>query len=143
LLRYLQQAHLQTEVEDARRQASAIADSETSPRSSRTATTTVAATMSLVRSPASYRLVNSAARLQSRGINRTSIRNYAAADPSVQPEPKTTPEEKPTGGSGEAGLIRQEGPSGGSPKHQPDYNVAVDYRTSYVIGSILDVQQYS
>jgi len=117
-----------------------FADSKTSPPLSQTATDLVQATMSLLRSPASYRLANSAARLQISGITRTSIRNYAAADPSVQPEPKTTSEEKPTGGSGEAGLIRQEGPSAGSPRHQPDYNVAVDYRTSYVVESRPEVE---
>lgn len=28
------------------------------------------------------------------------------------------------------GLMRQEGPSEGAPRHKPDYNVAADYRTS-------------
>jgi len=27
-------------------------------------------------------------------------------------------------------MIRQEGAAGGQPRHQPDYNVAIDYRTS-------------
>lgn len=29
-------------------------------------------------------------------------------------------------------MIRQQGPVEGQPSHQPDYNVAADYRTSYV-----------
>ncbi|KAI9713614.1 MAG: hypothetical protein M1820_000997 [Bogoriella megaspora] len=31
---------------------------------------------------------------------------------------------------GDSAMIRQEGPSEGQPRHNPDYNVAVDYRTS-------------
>lgn len=45
-----------------------------------------------------------------------------------RPQPST--QEPPGAKKGEAGMIRQEGPAEGAPRHQPDYGAAVDYRTS-------------
>ncbi|KAF1956007.1 hypothetical protein CC80DRAFT_414613 [Byssothecium circinans] len=45
-------------------------------------------------------------------------------------EPKTSPSDAPAVNLTESTQIRQEGASEGNVRHQPDYNVAVDYRTS-------------
>lgn len=48
--------------------------------------------------------------------------------------PRPNSGEHPHGGSGQhaSELIRQEDAVRATPSHQPDYNVVVDYRTSYV-----------
>ncbi|KAF2739045.1 hypothetical protein EJ04DRAFT_509198 [Polyplosphaeria fusca] len=56
-------------------------------------------------------------------------RSYAT-EPSKEAAPKTTSADSPAERPGESLLIRQEGVAEGQPKHQPDYNVAIDYRTS-------------
>ncbi|KAF2188179.1 NADH-ubiquinone oxidoreductase-like protein 21 kDa subunit [Zopfia rhizophila CBS 207.26] len=48
----------------------------------------------------------------------------------TEPTPKTSSTDAPGAKAGESTLIRQESPAEGMSKHQPDYNVAVDYRTS-------------
>ncbi|KXS95442.1 hypothetical protein AC578_4720 [Pseudocercospora eumusae] len=47
----------------------------------------------------------------------------------TQPGPAST-FTSPSGKLGESGLVRQEGPGEGQPRHNPDYNVVNDYRTS-------------
>lgn len=42
----------------------------------------------------------------------------------------SSPSQPPAAKMGESGMIKQEGPAQGQPRHSPDYNVAVDYRTS-------------
>ena len=44
--------------------------------------------------------------------------------------PSSSSGDAPTIPHGQSDLIRQEGPAEGQP-HNPDYNVAVDYRSSY------------
>ena len=46
--------------------------------------------------------------------------------------PTSSPTEAPGARteSGDSALIRQEGAAEGAPRHHPDYNAAVDYRTS-------------
>lgn len=43
----------------------------------------------------------------------------------------SSPSQPPAAKMGENGMVKQEGPVEGQPRHTPDYNVAVDYRTSY------------
>jgi len=45
--------------------------------------------------------------------------------------PSSSSTDAPTIPHGQSDLIRQEGPVQGQPNHNPDYNVAVDYRSSY------------
>lgn len=45
----------------------------------------------------------------------------------------SSPDQPPAAKGGQVStwsMMRTEGPSEGQPKHNPDYNVAVDYRTS-------------
>ncbi|KAL9089940.1 MAG: hypothetical protein Q9165_005469 [Trypethelium subeluteriae] len=60
----------------------------------------------------------------------TSKSQRAEGDPAVQPPPKASPDDAPAVRAGESAMIRQQGTSEGQPRHTPDYNVAVDYRTS-------------
>ncbi|KAF2103396.1 putative NADH-ubiquinone oxidoreductase 18 kDa subunit [Rhizodiscina lignyota] len=43
---------------------------------------------------------------------------------------QSSPNEPPAAQPGESQMIRQEGAAEARPRHEPDYNVAVDYRTS-------------
>ena len=47
-----------------------------------------------------------------------------------EPSRKASSKDAPTAKPGDSAMIRQEGAAGGHPKHRPDYNVAIDYRTS-------------
>lgn len=47
--------------------------------------------------------------------------------------PSSSSGDAPTIPHGQSDLIRQEGPMQGQPDHNPDYNVAVDYRSSYAL----------
>jgi hypothetical protein len=51
---------------------------------------------------------------------------YYTNEPSLKASSENAPIAKP----GDSAMIRQEGAAGGQPRHQPDYNVAIDYRTS-------------
>lgn len=51
---------------------------------------------------------------------------YYTNEPSLKASSKNAPIAKP----GDSAMIRQEGAAEGQPRHQPDYNVAIDYRTS-------------
>jgi hypothetical protein len=55
----------------------------------------------------------------------------AKGDPSTQPAPKSSSQDAPAPKPGDSAMIRQEGPVEGQARHAPDYNVAIDYRTSY------------
>ncbi|EOD43582.1 putative nadh-ubiquinone oxidoreductase 18 kda protein [Neofusicoccum parvum UCRNP2] len=48
----------------------------------------------------------------------------------VEPTPKTSSGDKPGVQAGDASLVSKEGASEAMVKHNPDYNVTVDYRTS-------------
>ena len=58
----------------------------------------------------------------------------AKGDPAIQPSSKASPEDAPAAKAGDSAMIRQEDASEGEPRHALDYNVAVDYRTSYGSG---------
>lgn len=79
------------------------------------------------RSAATYRAPASAQWTATRRISQTSS-NRVDKTPSSASEP---PGFKGDVGS-ESRMIRSEGPAEGQPKHSPDYNVAADYRSSYV-----------
>ncbi|KAF2240068.1 hypothetical protein EV356DRAFT_572126 [Viridothelium virens] len=64
-----------------------------------------------------------------RSFSTTTLQR-AEGDPAVQPPPKASSEDAPAVKAGESAMIRQQGASEGEPRHTPDYNVAVDYRTS-------------
>ena len=51
---------------------------------------------------------------------------YYINEPSRKASSNNAPAAKP----GDSAIIRQEGAAGGQPRHRPDYNVAIDYRTS-------------
>ncbi|KAF2143804.1 uncharacterized protein K452DRAFT_317242 [Aplosporella prunicola CBS 121167] len=51
-------------------------------------------------------------------------------DASSEPAPKSASDEAPAARAGDSAMIRQEGALEGAPRHAPDYNVAIDYRTS-------------
>lgn len=57
------------------------------------------------------------------------IRTFASSDASNEVAPKTSPSEAPNAPLTESAQGRQEG-AADSMRHKPDYNVAVDYRTS-------------
>ena len=64
-----------------------------------------------------------------RTLTTTRLRR-AEADPTVNEPPKASPGDAPGAKAGDSALIRQENAGEGAPR-SPDYNVAVDYRTSY------------
>jgi NADH dehydrogenase (ubiquinone) Fe-S protein 4 len=59
-------------------------------------------------------------------------RTYAVQGASKEAERKTDPSDSPAANISESSSIRQENAKEGV-RHQPDYSVAIDYRTSYVI----------
>jgi NADH dehydrogenase (ubiquinone) Fe-S protein 4 len=80
--------------------------------------------MSLLRTS---RLVTSAATRSTRTFS-TQFRRCAD-----EPAAKSSSSDAPNApASGQGDLISQEGPGAAMARHAPDYNVAVDYRTSYV-----------
>lgn len=80
-------------------------------------------TMSLIRSS---RLVTTSA-IRTRPFS-TQFRRYAD-----EPAPKSSTSDAPNAPASEkADMISQEGPGAAMARHAPNYNVAVDYRTSYV-----------
>ncbi|TKA76651.1 NADH-ubiquinone oxidoreductase 21 kDa subunit, mitochondrial [Cryomyces minteri] len=89
--------------------------------------------MPLLPRPATARLLAAAVRPASRRLGPASARTYAdegAHDRSVQPDPKSSTSDAPSAKPGDSAMIRQQGPAEGAPRHKPDYDVAVDYRTS-------------
>jgi len=80
-------------------------------------------TMSLIHKSIGSRLIATSARRSARPFT---TRSRLHAD---EPTPKASAADPPAGKDGESSLIRKEGPSEGT-AHAPDYNVAVDYRTS-------------
>ncbi|KAB2579439.1 putative nadh-ubiquinone oxidoreductase 18 kda protein [Lasiodiplodia theobromae] len=48
----------------------------------------------------------------------------------TEPTPVTSPSDKPGAQAGDSSVVSKEGPSEAMAKHNPDYNVVVDYRTS-------------
>ncbi|CAI6332543.1 unnamed protein product [Periconia digitata] len=57
-------------------------------------------------------------------------RTYASQPASKEAESKTDSSDAPAVNLTESTQIREQGPSEGNVRHQPDYNVAIDYRTS-------------
>ncbi|KAL1652145.1 ndufs4 NADH dehydrogenase Fe-S protein subunit [Diplodia intermedia] len=51
----------------------------------------------------------------------------------IEPKPSTSSSDKPGVQAGDASVVSKEGPSEAMAKHNPDYNVTVDYRTSRVM----------
>lgn len=49
---------------------------------------------------------------------------------SAEPAPKTSSSDKPGVKAGDSSIVPQESATEAAPKHNPDYNVTVDYRTS-------------
>lgn len=71
-------------------------------------------------------------RWESTGRNQHAIQGQTQADRSQSGQPQTSPADAPGARFGDPGLMRKqgEGPAKSQPDHSPDYNVAVDYRTS-------------
>lgn len=60
----------------------------------------------------------------------TAAHNPGMAAGGQKGRPASSSEDAPTSRHGDAEMIRQQGPVEGQPDHNPDYNVAADYRTS-------------
>ncbi len=87
--------------------------------------------MSALQKSIGLRLIASAARPTPLRAYIPISRTYSeAVDRSTQPEPKTTSEDAPAARRGDSAMISSENAVEAAPRHQPDYNVAVDYRTS-------------
>ncbi|KAF2473937.1 NADH-ubiquinone oxidoreductase-like protein 21 kDa subunit [Lindgomyces ingoldianus] len=71
------------------------------------------------------RLIPAAVRPSTARLIAPRYRPYA-----TEPRPKTGPGDAPGATAGESSMIQTESPGNAMAKHQPDYNVAVDYRTS-------------
>lgn len=85
-----------------------------------------ALTMSLIHKSIGSRLVATAVRRSNARAFTTTPRFQDAA-----PEPKSSASDPPAETKDSASMIRKEGPAAGLARHQPDYNAAVDYRSSY------------
>jgi len=77
------------------------------------------------------RLLPAAVRPSATRVIAPKYRAFASNDASTEPAPKTSSSEAPNAPLTESAQDRQEGASEAM-RHKPDYNVAVDYRTSYV-----------
>lgn len=86
--------------------------------------------MSAVQRSIGSRLLSASLRPSATRAIAPKYRTYATS--SNEPEPKTSSNEAPTTPlNSESVQDRQENAAEGM-RHKPDYNVAVDYRTSYV-----------
>jgi NADH dehydrogenase (ubiquinone) Fe-S protein 4 len=81
--------------------------------------------MSLLHKSIGSRLLASGARRLPRCSPLLQNRAYADSTPTASSDQPPGPK------LGESELVRKEGPSEGLVRHQPDYEVATDYRTSY------------
>ena len=67
-------------------------------------------------------------------------RTYATNDASSEPQRQSSSEDAPAVKlNSESTQIREENAAEGM-RHQPDYNVAIDYRTSYVLAAPCIIQ---
>jgi len=72
------------------------------------------------------------------GLFASGVRRLPWYSPRVQcrayadSKPTSSPDQAPGPKAGDSQLVRQESPTEAMAKHQPDYNVATDYRTSSV-----------
>lgn len=78
------------------------------------------------------RLLAAASRPVARRACLTPRRFYSDSVPdSLEPTPKTSSADKPGAKAGDpSAVLTNEGPSESMAKHNPDYSVQVDYRTS-------------
>lgn len=90
------------------------------------------ATMSTLPKSVGFRLLVPALRPSVARAITPRYRSFASAPGTPEPERKTSSDEAPAVGlKSESTQIRQENAAEGM-RHQPDYNVAIDYRTSCV-----------
>lgn len=89
-------------------------------------TTSKAATMSLLRKPITSRLIAAASNPTRRHLPTTIQRHYAAGEP----ETKTTSDDAPAPATNDSQMIKQENAKQSTPRHTPDWNVALDDRVS-------------
>jgi len=80
--------------------------------------------MSFLQKSIGSRALSSSARLFPRQASLIHVRSYT--------DNATRPDEPPGPKLSESSLVKQEGPAESMARHQPDYDVAPDYRTSYV-----------
>lgn len=86
---------------------------------------------SLLATPSRLRLASATAYAHPVSVRwETKAHNPPASEGGQRDRPHASTSEPPGYKAGEAAMIRQEGPAEGAARHTPDYNVAVDYRTS-------------
>ncbi|PSN62077.1 hypothetical protein BS50DRAFT_577938 [Corynespora cassiicola Philippines] len=76
------------------------------------------------------RLLSPALRPSAARVVLPKYRSYVSESSTSDPTPKTSSEDSPAVKLTESTQIRSEGAIEGNVRHQPDYNVAIDYRTS-------------
>ncbi|PVH96030.1 putative NADH-ubiquinone oxidoreductase 18 kDa subunit [Periconia macrospinosa] len=86
--------------------------------------------MSMLPRSIGSRLLSAGARRSSARAILPNCRTYASQPASTESERKTDPSDAPAVTLTESSEIREQSPAEGSVRHKPDYNVAVDYRTS-------------
>lgn len=84
--------------------------------------------MSALQRSISSRLLPSALRSAPRAVAPPQFRTFASKEAPIKTSPEDAPTSKQTT---ESTQIREASAAEGI-RHQPDYNVAIDYRTSYV-----------
>lgn len=77
-------------------------------------------------------------------VNALKFRPYASSagttsSTSTEENPRTSPADSPKERVGVSLQEREQDPAEGSVRHNPDYNVAVDYRTSWVTPDAMTV----
>lgn len=85
--------------------------------------------MSAVQRSIGSRLLSASLRPSTARAIAPKYRTYANA--SNEPEPKTSPNEAPNAPLEQSSLQDREQGAAEAVRHKPDYNVAIDYRTSY------------
>jgi hypothetical protein len=85
------------------------------------------------------RLLPAALRPSAARVMAPKYRTYASAPSSEETESKSSSSDAPAVNLTESSQIRQENAKE-AVRHKPDYNVAIDYRTSYVINAYGEAQ---